>query len=341
MINAVYRLVAPRRIEIAFEDIDLTKPEVLVRPTKLSICNADQRYYQGSREPKILEQKLPMALIHEAMGEVIYDPTKTFSIGERVVLIPNIPGRQDDVIKENYRRDSGFCSSGIDGFLQEYVQIPVARLVRLPEKIPNTVGAFVELLSVSFHAIQRFMCFSHSRKERIGVWGDGNLGYITALLLKKTFPQSIITVIGVHDYKLSDFTFVDETYLITELPMDMELDHVFECVGNIGSQKALEQIVDLIKPEGTISLMGVSEFPIQINTRMVLEKGLRIYGSSRSGREDFEGLIEFITEHNDVIEHLEKIVAAVIPIHSIADIQSAFESDIAKSLGKTVMDWKE
>ena len=45
MINTVYRLAQPRRFEIAFEDIALFEGNVLVRPTHLSICNADMRYY--------------------------------------------------------------------------------------------------------------------------------------------------------------------------------------------------------------------------------------------------------------------------------------------------------
>ena len=72
MINTLYRLVAPKRFEVAFEDKLLQRDEVIVRPRYLSICHADQRYYQGLRAPEILEKKLPMALIHEGMGEVVY-----------------------------------------------------------------------------------------------------------------------------------------------------------------------------------------------------------------------------------------------------------------------------
>ena len=43
---------------------------VIIRPTHLSICNADQRYYQGTRDPEVLAKKLPMALIHEGIGVV-------------------------------------------------------------------------------------------------------------------------------------------------------------------------------------------------------------------------------------------------------------------------------
>ena len=38
MLNTVYRLTQPRKIEIAFTEIDLFKPEVVVKPTYLSIC---------------------------------------------------------------------------------------------------------------------------------------------------------------------------------------------------------------------------------------------------------------------------------------------------------------
>ena len=56
MINTLYRLVSPKQIEIAYEEIDLNKVEVIVRPVYLSICNADQRYYHGIRDPDILSK---------------------------------------------------------------------------------------------------------------------------------------------------------------------------------------------------------------------------------------------------------------------------------------------
>lgn len=48
MLNTVYRLTAPRTIEPVVVSQDTTD-KVIVRPTHLSICNADQRYYQGTR----------------------------------------------------------------------------------------------------------------------------------------------------------------------------------------------------------------------------------------------------------------------------------------------------
>ena len=339
MLNTVYQLKKPRQFEVSFQDIECDDQHLLVRPTYLSICNADQRYYQGTRAEAVLRQKLPMALIHEGVGRVIYDPTGTFEIGTDVVMIPNIPTETDEIIGENYLRSSKFRGSSTDGFLQEYILTVPDRVVPLPEHMNMSVAAFTEIVSVSYHTISRFLNIAHQRRERIGVWGDGNLGYITSLLLTKLCPQAQIYVFGVNEEKLADFTFADRTFLVTEDFGDIAIDHAFECVGGVGASKAINQIIDYIHPEGTIAIMGVSEEFAPLNTRMILEKGLRVFGSSRSGRKDFIGLLELYKKYPELPEYLENIVGSQIHVRDIADITQAFEADIHKLIGKTIMIW--
>ena len=74
MINYTYQLVSPQVFSIKYDDI-VINDDVIIRPTYLSICHADQRYYQGKRSADVLKKKLPMALIHECCGHVEYDPT--------------------------------------------------------------------------------------------------------------------------------------------------------------------------------------------------------------------------------------------------------------------------
>ncbi|MGN1444229.1 MAG: ribitol-5-phosphate dehydrogenase [Acutalibacteraceae bacterium] len=341
MLNTVYRLTQPRKFEIAFNEIDIFKPEVIVRPLYLSICNADQRYYQGTRDAKVLAKKLPMALIHEGIGEVVYCPDGSFKPGDKVVMIPNTPVEEDEIIAENYLRSSKFRASGFDGFMQEYVQLPADRLVLLPDGIDPEVAAFTEIVSVSVHAISRFDRFAHKRRNVIGVWGDGNLSYMTSLFLKKFFPETKIYVFGIVPKKLADFTFADKTFLTTEIPDDLQLDHAFECVGGNGSQVAINQIIDYINPDGTISILGVSEYPVPINTRMMLEKGLRMFGSSRSGRADFVKTVEMYDKYPDIVEYLSHMVGIVKPVRNIKDMMEAFDLDTKKAFGKTIMKWEK
>lgn len=341
MINSIYQLVAPRKFEIAYSDIDINTKDAIVRPKYLSICNADQRYYQGLRDAEVLKKKLPMALIHEAIGEVVSDASGTFKPGEMVVMIPNTPVEKDEVIAENYLRSSKFRASGFDGFMQEYVQISPERLVRIPDGIDYTVAAFTEIVSVSVHAISRFDRIAHKRRNAVGIWGDGNLGYITAVFFKTMFPDTKLYIFGVNPDKLSDFTFADGIYTVEHIPEDLRIDHAFECVGGAGSGQAINQIIDYIHPEGTISILGVSEYPVPINTRMVLEKGLRIFGSSRSGREDFERTVALYESNPEIINYLSNIVGEVLTVRNIRDMKKAFEADIQKAFGKTIMVWEK
>ena len=158
--------------------------------------------------------------------------------------------------------------------------------------------------------------------------------------LKRCSLDTSLYVFGVNQDKLDDFSFVDETYLVREIPKDISIDHAIECVGGDGSQKAIQQIIDLINPEGTISILGVSEYPIPIETRMILEKGLRLFGSSRSGRKDFVKTVELFKKNPEIVDYLSNIVGAVVEVNTIKDMTKAFELDIQKAFGKTIMVWK-
>lgn len=338
MINKIYSLVAAKQITVVFEERSLEGEGIIVRPTRLSICAADQRYYTGTRGKEAMKKKLPMALIHEGVGEVVYDPKGEFNPGDTVVMIPNTPTEDDSVIAENYLRTSKFRASGYDGFMQQYVFMGRDRIIKY-DNINHDVASFLELISVSAHSIDKFDKKSHKRRNKIGVWGDGNVGFITSLILKKKFPESEIIVFGKNEEKLNFFSFVDETYQIDSIPDDLRVDHAFEAVGGKASEYAIDQIIDYINPEGSIAILGVSENPVPINTRMVLEKGLTVVGSSRSGRVDFQYAVDFLEEHQDAQNQLQKLISAVIDVKGIEDIVKGFEYDLTTPF-KTVLNWE-
>ncbi len=340
MLNTVYRLIAPGMIDVACTEPDI-KNKVILRPEYLSICKADQRYYLGNRSREVLKAKLPMALIHECCARVVFDPTGNFKVGELVVPVPNIPTEKDDVIAENYLTSSHFCSSGYDGFLRDYIDMPADRLVRVPENVDSKIASFAELISVAVHAVSRFERFSHSRKNSIGVWGDGNVGFITALILKVMYPDAKLYIFGTVYEKLGYFAFADGAYHVDHAPENLKIDHAFECVGGEGSRFALAQIIDMINPEGTIGLMGVSERFVDINTRMVLERGLRLFGSSRSGIDDFQKTMDILSANPKICAYLENLIGQVAEIKSISDIHDAFAQDISRNFGKTVLKWEK
>lgn len=340
MLNTVYRLTAPRLIEAVSFDEKINSNSVIVRPTYLSICHADQRYYTGTRDKAVLRKKLPMALIHEGIGEVVRDNSGTFEVGARVAIVPNTPTEQDKAVAENYLTSSKFRSSGFDGLMQEYVVSTADRLVEVLPEISGNVAAYTEMISVAMHAVQKWSKLIATPEETIGIWGDGNLGYISANIVKSLFPESKVYIFGKNENKLNFFSFADQTFLIDDIPTDLKISHAIEAVGGQGSQYALEQIVEHILPMGAVALMGVSENPVEINTRLSLEKGLTFSASSRSSAQNFRDTIQFLSDYPVAKQRFENLVGIEKTIRNLSDVNEFFEEDLANAWGKSIMKWE-
>ena len=194
---------------------------------------------------------------------------------------------------------------------------------------------------MAYQGIDKFKQIASTPKDILGVWGDGNLGFITALLLKELFPESKVIVFGKHLDNLNLFTFADEVYRIHDVAEGVAVDHAFECVGSSASQLAIDQIIDLINPQGIISLFGVSEYPVPIDTRMVLEKGLTIQGNSRSEREDFIGVIKVLKQNPQLFEYLGKLITEIHEINSLDNLKESFDRDYISKFGKTILKWNK
>lgn len=150
MVNSrTYRLISPKKIEEVTLQRALNNNQVVVQPSLASICHADIRYYTGQRRKEALERKLPMALFHEGIGNVVRSNDLSLEKGDRVVFVPNIPARRlknnpeayehffkKRVVMDNYLPDSIFLGSGYDGIGQEYLVLPVENVVKIPDDVP-------------------------------------------------------------------------------------------------------------------------------------------------------------------------------------------------------------
>jgi ribitol-5-phosphate 2-dehydrogenase len=336
VINRIYRLVEPRTIDIDFESLSVAPGQVLVAPQYMAICHADQRYFQGARPKEVLARKLPMALIHECWGRVVNDPDGRFKSGDAVVLIPNIPGRQPDIYYENYGPGSGFASSGYDGFMRELVALDADRVVAADGIAPK-VAAITEFVSVAEHALARLKAAQVTPGRRFAILGDGAMGFTLSMVLRAAYPKAEISVLGRHREKLALFTQASHALLSDDLPNDFVCDQAFDCTGGNGSTAAIDTIIDHIMPEGCVMLMGVSEQPVAVNTRMVLERGLTLVGCSRSGRADFEAAIKLLQEER-FARAFSRIIYEDSPVEHVADVKRVFTTDLGTPF-KTVFRW--
>ena len=111
----------------------------------------------------------------------------------------------------------------------------------------------------------------------------------------------------------------------------------FECVGGNAAENAINQIIEKCKFGGDIVLTGVSENGALINTRRILEKAVRITGTTRSTVRDFKTAVDLI-ENTNLLDELERLVLSTNEVNDISAYYSVFEKEVEnRELGKHIM----
>ncbi|WP_253735835.1 alcohol dehydrogenase catalytic domain-containing protein [Paenibacillus sp. FJAT-26967] len=348
------RLTEPHVVEEMLVEREIPAGFVVVNPTIASICHADLRYYGGMRKPEILARKLPMALLHEGIGTVVQSNGTELAPGQRVVIVPNLPGHllhdlEPDQccpacrgeIPDNYCTRGLFLGSGTDGIAQSRLVLPAPCVIPIPDSVPDEIAVLAELCSVSYRALRGISpVLEHAR---VAVFGDGPVGYLTAAMLHHAFglERDRLTVFGAVREKLDEFTFA-ATEMVQHYNFDSAdgVDIVVECTGGRFSESAINQGIDLLKAGGHLIAMGVSEDLVPINTRDILEKGLTIHGSSRSSIGDFAEVMK-VMESKECQRTLRQLLPDQYTVVSKADdFAGAMESALAhRDWKKTILDF--
>ncbi|MGM9874159.1 MAG: alcohol dehydrogenase catalytic domain-containing protein [Bacilli bacterium] len=346
MFTNIYKVTSPGVIEEFVDTVDIEN-KVVVKIDTMAICKADIRYYKGDRDPFVLEHKYPLAPIHEAVGVVIKDPTNTFKSGDKVILVPNSIEFDEEIKKEknrrmlrkdlgeNYCQNAIFRSSNADGFLRQYYSCEPSQLVKYDDSVESKYAVFSELLSVSNAAIRRI---DFSSVNKLAIFGDGIMGYMTYVMIISSHPEVDLTVFGTNKDKLALFKKA-KTFLTNEFNGE-QFDTLIECVGGAFQENVIDSMISFSIVGADLILMGVSENKVKINTRKILEKGLSLKGVTRSSKEDFVLVSEFLNK-SEFVDLLKPLVISINQINNLNDIYNCFTKEIDNKtvVGKNLLIW--
>ena len=319
MINQKIKLINPKTFKIFEEEIK--KDGIIIKPKYLSICKADLRYFNGFRPKEILNKKLPLVLIHEGVGKIVYSDNKNFKINDKVCLVP-IQKYKSNLNDYNYDYlNTKFMSSSSDGFLQKYIKLTSENLIKIKELKPEL--ATLEVGSIVMQSIKRLKKFNINNIKKMAIIGTGSIGLWSSLLYKQIFNCQI-DIVGNNIQKLEQFDFIDNRFLFNEF--DGKYDLIIEAVG-YNSDIIFDRAINNLNNLGTLLVLGVNEKLIQFNMRKVMEKGVVIISSHRSVRDNFVECISLVEKHKFLQENLKKIVSKQfkINIDDISDIENIFE----------------
>jgi L-iditol 2-dehydrogenase len=273
---------------------ELAAGEVLLRVRAASICGSDvSRVTKGHR-------MYPLILGHEVSGDVAavgpgVDPAL---IGTRAALIPLVPCMTCKFCQQGLYSactSYSFLGSRRHGGFAEFVSLPAANLMPLPEEVDYEASALIEPATVALHALEmgRF-----APGQRVLVLGAGSVGLMAVQWLRKLGASQII-VTDVVDENLSSARTLGADLTLNPRREDVHQAILSATEGGpdlalelAGSPQTLAQAIEITRPRGSVVLTGnqpkEAAFPAAL-METITRKELGVYGTWMSYSAPFPG----------------------------------------------------
>jgi L-iditol 2-dehydrogenase len=264
--------------------------DVLLRVDTLGVCGSDVHYYTqgkigsgGAMFPQLLGHEIA-ATVQEVGPEV-----KTLHPGQRVAVDPLVACGECDQCRagrqHTCRKQTFLGSSGQPGALVEYLVMPASCCFPVPDSLNDDEAAVVEPLAVGVYAAQLAQL---KPGARVGIVGSGPIGLCTLLAIRAQ-GQATVYATDLVDERLAVARACGAAWTGNPRREDvvaavrrlepLGLDAVFECAGE---QDAIDQGLELLKPGGTLLIVGIPELDrISMNISLMRRNELRILNVRR------------------------------------------------------------
>jgi len=297
------RLHAPKKLSVDEVSVPSVGPtDVLVKLKAIGVCHSDLHIVNGMLVPPV---PYPLTLGHEGSGivEKIGERVTSVKVGDPVALYyMSVCGRcyYCTTGKENLcdeLRDLGFA---MDGTYAEYVVLPAASTLRLPEGVPFDRAALAGCAVVTpFHAMN---VGEVKPGDSVAVYGAGGVG-IHGVQLAKLFGAAQIISVDINPKKLEAAKQVGATDLVNakqEDPVEAiksltdgrGVDVAFEFIGLRTTQ---EQLVRSVKKGGVAVMVGISGIKFEIDANDFLFKGAQLRTTQNHTRDHLRRVLNLIS----------------------------------------------
>jgi len=274
---------------------EITDPHnVLLRVGVVGVCGSDVHYYTTGRIGSLVCE-YPEWTGHECAGTVVAvgDQVKRLKVGQRVAVDPLIPcGHCDQCLsgREHTCRNQAFlaCPGQATGALAEYLVMPERSCYAIPDTMTMVQAAVIEPLSIGLYA-QRLAQMQPGAK--IAILGSGPIG-LCVLLASRAACDCTVYATDLLDERLAVAQRYGATWTGNPKETDvvrairelepLGVDFVFECAGQ---QETLDQSVELLKPGGTVLMIGIPEVDrVSFSIHILRRKEIRLQNVRRQNQ---------------------------------------------------------
>jgi alcohol dehydrogenase len=258
---------------------DLVDSEVVLKIEAVGICGSDMHAWHG-HDPR---RKPGLVLGHEFVGSIEASAAPGYKTGSRWTGNPLITcGRCEYCVqgRNNLCANRTMVGMTRPGAYAEYMSIPAASLVAIPQDMPATVAALTEPAATAWHAVNLSMrALARPLHEcRALVIGGGAIGMLAGLLLKQlgVVALSITELNALRRQAISE-TIGCETIDPREKPLqEAAYDYVIDAVGSTVTRN---QAFTVIKPGGVIMHVGLQDWASEIDMRKLTLAEITLLGT--------------------------------------------------------------
>ncbi|NLF30535.1 MAG: alcohol dehydrogenase catalytic domain-containing protein [Planctomycetes bacterium] len=240
--------------------------DVLIRVKRVGVCGSDVHYYTAGRIGSQVVQ-YPYRVGHECSGvvEQVGSAVRNVKPGDRIAVEPAQSCFKCDQCRMgrvNTCRNLSFLGTPGqgDGCLCEWLVMPSECCFPVPQSLSLDEAALVEPLSIGVYSVRQSVPM---KGAKVGILGVGPIG-LSCLIPARQAGAATVYVTDRIDRRLAaargagaDWTGNPDTSDIVAGIARAEpglLDVVFECCGR---QEALDQAIDILRPGGTLMLVGI------------------------------------------------------------------------------------
>ena len=204
----------------------------------------------------------------------------------------------------------------VDGGYAEYVAVPAANVIRLPDEISFEEGATLMCASATaFHALRRGRV---QAGETVAVFGLGGLG-MSAIQLAKALGAVEVYAVDIKRDKLElaseygaipiDASRVDAVQEIRELTQGKGVDVAVEMIGLPATMKQTVQSLGVL---GRAVIVGLSQVPLEVHPyQTLIVQEAEIIGSNDHLLQELPILIELARQK---ILDTSRVVSQTLPL---------------------------
>lgn len=265
---------------------EIRSRDVLVKVRRAGICGTDLHIHQWDRWSRHRVNP-PVTLGHEFMGEVVETGrlVRNIEIGDRVSAEGHLVCGHCEYCgteQAHVCRDTRIIGIDRDGAFAEYVSIPAANIIHIPDSIDDDLAAVFDPLGNAFHTVLH----TDVAGRVVAVVGCGPIGLFAIGIARAAGASRVIAVephegrrelaarMGAHDCldpadggveaRIADLTHGYGAHVVCEMS---------------GHPAGVRSAFRMCRNGGHVRLLGLPKDPVEVDlARDVIFKGLHVYG---------------------------------------------------------------